>query len=148
MLDFAHFDPSEPALYLDDERTPEPTPYFTWVVVRSHHAFVEYIEQHGLPRFLSFDHDLGAIRIHQGNPPLSQDPAYLPLPTGMDSAKWLVNYCLDHDVLAPDFTVHSANPGGGENILHLLNNLRFTQGLPSTGHRYFWPFVTGISFTT
>lgn len=31
----------------------------TWEIVRSYDEFVAWIERHGLPDFISFDHDLG-----------------------------------------------------------------------------------------
>lgn len=47
--------------------------------------------------------------------------------TGMDSAKWLVNYCIDNDLKLPEFVVHSANPSGYENILGLLKSFKKEQ---------------------
>ncbi|HLV50533.1 MAG TPA: cyclic-phosphate processing receiver domain-containing protein [Flavobacterium sp.] len=89
-------------LYLDDLRSvPQ-----GFIGVRSYAEFVTYIETNGLPDFISFDHDLGLQE------------------SGFDCAKWLVNYCLDHKVKLPDFTVHSQNPVGKKNIESLLNNLK------------------------
>lgn len=146
MLDFNRFDPDEPALYLDDIRTPAPSPYFTWVVVRNHQAFVDHVQTHGLPRFFSLDHDLGAIRIHQGEQ--AAEAQYLPLPTGFDTAQWLVDYCLDRDCWLPEFTVHSDNPPGVANILGLLNNFRRYQHQEPSGQHVRWPLVTGGSIST
>lgn len=42
--------------------------------------------------------------------------------TGLDCAKWLVNYCMDKDLNLPAYEVHSMNPAGGKNILSLLQN--------------------------
>lgn len=89
-------------LYLDDLRLiPQ-----GFIGVRSYAEFVTYIKTHGLPDFISFDHDLGL----QEN--------------GFDCAKWLVNYCLDNRKKMPDFAVHSQNPVGKKNIESLLNNFR------------------------
>lgn len=87
-------------LYLDDLR-PIPDGY---IGVRSYREFVDWITFHGLPAYISFDHDLGLAE------------------SGYDCAKWLVEYCLDHEVSLPDFDVHSQNPVGKENIIALLNN--------------------------
>jgi hypothetical protein len=87
-------------LFLDDVRDP---PDASWVVVRSYEAFVAYIESHGVPDEISFDHDLG-----DG------------VPSGMDCAKWLVETERPLD----RFAVHSANPPGRANILALLENWR------------------------
>lgn len=89
-------------LYLDDLR---PIPQ-GFVGVRSYTEFVVYIETKGFPDFISFDHDLGLEE------------------SGYDCAKWLVDYCLDHNLQLPEFEVHSQNPVGKENILALLNNFR------------------------
>jgi hypothetical protein len=66
--------------------------------------FVEYITQNGLPDFISFDHDLGEDE------------------SGYDCAKYLVEYCIEHNLSLPKFSVHSQNPVGKENIERLLNN--------------------------
>lgn len=87
-------------LYLDDLR-PIPDGY---IGLRSYREFVDWITLHGLPVYISFDHDLGLAK------------------SGYDCAKWLVDYCLDHKVPLPDFDVHSQNPVGKENITALLNN--------------------------
>lgn len=108
-------------LYLDDRREPWHT-YKTcghrdWVVVRSYDKFVDCIVENGLPFVVSFDHDLA-------------DEHYLPeVPqsaykekTGMDCAKWLIDYCMDNNLKLPAFNVHSANPAGRENIRSILSN--------------------------
>ena len=87
-------------LYLDD----------LWVTpegfgrVYNYADFVEYITQNGLPDFISFDHDLGEDE------------------SGYDCAKYLVEYCIEHNLQLPKFSVHSQNPVGKENIERLLNN--------------------------
>ena len=87
-------------LYLDD----------LWVTpegfdrVYNYEDFVEYITQNGLPDFISFDHDLGEDE------------------SGYDCAKYLVEYCIEHNLSLPKFSVHSQNPVGKENIERLLNN--------------------------
>lgn len=87
-------------LYLDDLR---PTPE-GFERVYTYEEFVAFITEKGLPDFISFDHDLGLGK------------------TGYDCAKWLVEYCLDHENSLPEFVVHSQNPVGKENIETLLNN--------------------------
>lgn len=87
-------------LYLDDVR-PIPEGY---IGVRTYTSFVAYITDNGLPDFISFDHDLGLQE------------------SGYDCAKWLVEFCLDHNLELPGFEVHSQNPVGKENIRSLLQN--------------------------
>ena len=87
-------------LYLDDLRvTPE-----GFDRVYNYADFVEYITQNGLPDFISFDHDLGEDE------------------SGYDCAKYLVEYCIEHNLQLPKFSVHSQNPVDKENIERLLNN--------------------------
>ena len=85
-----------------------------WVIVRSHDEFISWIEINGVPDFISFDHDLA-------------DEHYKDLEgthekTGYESAKWLVNHCLDKNIKIPDYQVHSANPVGKQNIESYLEN--------------------------
>ena len=72
----------------------------------SYEEFVAYLQRYGLPDFISFDHDLG-----EGL-------------SGYDCAKYLVDYCLDHQLALPAFAVHSQNPVGKENIERLLRNFK------------------------
>lgn len=93
-------------LFLDDERFPQG--YLPlWTIARSVAEAQTIIAEQGWPRFISFDHDLGA------------DVA-----TGMDFARWIVDQDLDHAVLPSefDFAVHSANIVGGANIEQLLRS--------------------------
>lgn len=99
-------------MFIDDERFP-PDDGKVWAICRSKAEVVEYVAQHGVPYFISWDHDLG-----EGEP------------TGFDIAKWLVDYDLDHNVLPKEFSyyVHSMNPVGAANINALLTNyLNFIQ---------------------
>lgn len=124
-------------LFLDDYRLPiECASYMyqrgvdcriyhkEWVVVRSYGAFVEYINECGLPQFISFDHDLADVDELKEGLPFDQwfnsdaNREY----TGMDCAKFLVDYCMDNGLKLPEFAVHSANPAGYENIKGLLDN--------------------------
>ncbi len=100
-----------------------------WDIVRSHGQFLKWIETNGLPGFVSFDHDLGdSTNLREVLPiwewfDIDNNREY----TGMDSAKWLVNYCIDNDLKLPEFAVHSANPSGYENIDGLLKSFKKQQ---------------------
>jgi hypothetical protein len=115
-------------LFLDDIRSPKDAIglvpshmnqfYWAndWRVVRSHDEFVDCIEKNGVPDFVSFDHDLA-------------DEHYKDLEgnhekTGYESAKWLVDYCVDNAVGLPEYQVHSANPVGKKNIEGYLENAK------------------------
>lgn len=87
-------------LFLDDLRI-VPNGFLS---VKSYFEFTEFILQNRLPDFISFDHDLGEEK------------------TGYDCAKWLVNFCMDNNLQLPEFSVHSQNPVGKENIQLLLEN--------------------------
>lgn len=78
-------------------------------VVRSFDEFLEYIQVHGLPDFISFDNDLGL------------DENGKVAPDGYAAAKWLV-YESGLDLRKLKFKVHSANPVAAEQIRGLLNN--------------------------
>ena len=113
-------------LWLDDMRCPF---YGTWVEdycpidtdnivvewVKSYSEFVNWIEKNGLPDAICFDHDLGKL----------SDGTEL---NGYDCAKWLVEYCIDHECDVPTFNCQSSNPAGRDNIMSYLknyHNLRF-----------------------
>ena len=91
-------------LYIDDIRTPKGE---GWMVVRSFDEFVSTIQKLGVPKEISFDHDLGWDYKHNCEQK-----------SGYDCAKWLVM----HDLVIENFNVHSANPVGAENIKCLLKN--------------------------
>ena len=74
-----------------------------WVKTQS--EFEKYIKENGLPDFISFDNDLG---IGCGE--------------GYGCAKFLVNYCLDHELQLPNYYVHSMNTVARENIHALFDN--------------------------
>lgn len=93
-------------IFIDDERF-SPDDGENWIICRSMEQFQVWILASNIPTFISFDHDLGDN-----------------VPTGMDIAKWLIEYDLDHDILPMDFSwyVHSQNVNGRDNINGLLAN--------------------------
>jgi hypothetical protein len=124
-------------LFLDDQRVPiDCTKYMyrkginvsiyyeNWNIVRSYLEFVKWVENNGLPDLISFDHDLADVVELRAELPietwfdLDANKEY----TGMDCAKWLVNYCLDNKQKLPKFIVHSSNPAGSDNIESLLKS--------------------------
>lgn len=99
-------------LFIDDERFP---PDYVdgqhigegWNIARDMRRVQDFVLTHGIPNYISFDHDLG------------EDKA-----NGFMIAKWLVNMHLDGLALFPaDFKyyVHSQNPVGKANIEGLLD---------------------------
>ena len=82
---------------------------FNVVWVKSHQEFIDWININGLPDAICFDHDLG-------------DCNGIEEKTGYDSAKFLVEYCIDNEIELPLYNIQSANPVGKENIDSLLKN--------------------------
>jgi hypothetical protein len=130
---------SKNLLWLDDLRNPfegkwieEFAPEYLnsgsiiWVL--NYEEFIEWIRKNGLPQKICFDHDLGedvAIKlVSKGvNKKKAREVKKL-AKSGYDCAKWLVDYCIDHDLQIPDWNIQSANPVGKENINGLLINAK------------------------
>ena len=110
---------SQILLFLDDIRMPQDCVIYMnhsvelylkeWTIVRSYGEFTKWIIEHGLPDVISFDHDLGDI---------TNDIEL----SGMDCAKWLVEYCMDNQTNLPQCIVHSQNPVGSANINGLFKS--------------------------
>ncbi len=125
-------------LFLDDIRHPYdcirymPSPgiysKYDWKTVRNHDEFISFITENGLPDLISFDHDLADEHynpdMYNGKEIYNKHYAEFKEKTGMDCAKWLVDYCIDNKKELPDYVVHSMNPAGGENIKLLLDQFK------------------------
>lgn len=123
-------------LFLDDIRDPYDAFNYTkdtdfslldWVVVRNYDTFVSEIEfrfkEHGVfPSMIAFDHDLSDEHYEH----ISGDIPYdsMEEKTGMHCAKWLIDFCIDNNLILPDFKVHSMNPAGKRNIESILENFK------------------------
>lgn len=121
-------------LFLDDERIPYSSDkdvknafavtknpiYYTmsWEIVRNYYQFIAVIESKGLPKIISFDHDLGKSYNAQDIPArfLKANSNNLEIlnteKTGYDALKWLCEYCLDRDIDLPEIYLHTANTSG------------------------------------
>lgn len=115
-------------LFLDDNRIPT---HVTWVnlptcqhysVVRNYNEFVDLINTRGIPRFVSYDHDLADS--HYGHGLRGDQIPYdsYKEKTGYDCAKWLVNECMIKGVKHPPYIVHSMNPVGKQNIISYVES--------------------------
>jgi len=97
------------------------------VWVKNYKDFVNEISTNGLPDLISFDHDLADEHYHHY---MYKGKEYNKLyntfveKTGLDCAKWLVEYCTSNSLKLPRYNVHSQNPIGKENIIKLLYNFR------------------------
>jgi hypothetical protein len=116
-------------LFLDDERQPNECTWmndsrytnFKWVVVRSHDEFVRTLsdrfKQNEVPELVSFDHDLA-----DGGGKVDEK-------TGDDSAKFLVQWCIDNSINLPECLVHTMNPIGRERIKQAIKDYNRFQTL-------------------
>lgn len=123
-------------LFLDDIRQPKdacylvgnPKIYFEdgWDIVKNYVEFCSWIKRNGLPSIVSFDHDLADIHYEVDFNDWNDNTAeQLGVEeTGLDCAKWMVNYCLDNGFNLPEYHIHSANPAGKKNIQAYLDNAK------------------------
>ena len=136
-------------IYLDDVRTPVNP---DWVVVRSYDEFVGKVRELGFENIdvISLDHDLGDTAMNEYfnnvSPNYTLDYSNIEEKTGMDCAKWLVDYYYDNynfseDLISrknkkiigitfPKVYTHSANPIGSANICGYVNNFLMNEAQP------------------
>ena len=85
-------------------------PIIAWL--KNYDEFVNWLETsiHDkevlFPTLICFDHDLGEDK------------------TGFDCVKYLVNFCIEHNLELPNCTCHSSNPVGRENILSYIKSYK------------------------
>lgn len=137
------------ALYLDDVRTPTTTipGYEPWYVVRNYDEFVAWITEHGIPELISFDHDLADEHMDDYFKQIAifgfQQPDYESYKekTGLDCAKWLVEYIQANNLQLNTVSVHSHNPVGSSNIQSYINGFKRHMGWPEDCFLMRHPFV-------
>ena len=109
-------------LFIDDERVPTDVSWAPaqqlilyhseiWIIARNFAQVAELVNQRGMPKRISFDHDLGAGER-----------------TGYDIAQYLVDLDMDGKHKFPkdfQFYAHSMNPIGRDNIMRYLT--RYTE---------------------
>lgn len=122
-------------IFLDDERLPKDVkwvdlPPYPYTVIRNYANFVALINQLGLPKFISFDHDLGLEHYDDANKRfqlmIDKDIDYSQFKekTGYHCAQYLIGYCTEYKLSLPEYLVHSQNPVGKANILSLLSGFK------------------------
>jgi hypothetical protein len=123
-------------LFLDDWRIPQDCAQYMWQrkvdctifhenwdIVRSFGQFKNWIIKNGIPNIVSFDYDLADVEELKEELNieewfnLNENKVY----TGLDCAKFLLNYCNDNKLNFPDYIIHSVNPDGTEEIKKLLS---------------------------
>ncbi len=122
-------------LFLDDYRHPYDAFQYTgdtvfsklkWEIVRSHDEFVSRIKKKfkkgEFPSLIAFDHDLSDDHYQHTTGDFPYDETLEK--TGMHSARWLADFCIDNNLQLPDYRVHSMNPAGRENIKGFLENFK------------------------
>lgn len=121
-------------LWLDDMRNPHESNWLSFspiahtevIWVKSYNEFTKWIKKNGLPDGICFDHDLGKEAEQKLRDKGLTKKAARKLKaeekTGMDCAKWLVEYCMDNQKELPLWNIQSSNPVGKINISSLLMN--------------------------
>ena len=96
-----------------------------WEVVRNYDQFVDIITEHGVPKYVTFDHDLADAHYEaMWNAVHNKPHDYGTEKTGYDCAKWLVDYCDVNKIKFPEYQVHSMNPIGSHNIRTYIENAK------------------------
>lgn len=89
---------------------------FVWV--KTFPEFANYITEHGVPEFVSFDRDLTKAPGYDGK-------------NGSDCARWLSEYCKSKGIEIPKYFIHSANVNAYDEITSALaTNTLFTPKNP------------------
>jgi hypothetical protein len=138
-------------LFLDDVREPHNVtwvniPLFGWTIVRTYKDFVDIVRKQGLPKFVTFDHDLAFEHLpggvgYMGDP--RADTYKIPYDnfqekTGYHAAQFMIEYCLEHNLPFPEYEVHSMNPVGKSNIKSLIESFKKHQEQITDGFGNFW----------
>lgn len=116
-------------LFLDDERYPKTSYIYgdselyeteDWKIVRNYNDFVKFIKENGVPKLVSFDHDLSEEHYKASN------QTFLPysdfkVKTGYHCLQWLLLYCAKVNAKPPKILIHTLNLTGAENMKTLIN---------------------------
>lgn len=90
-----------------------------WVIARSSKEASEIVEQRGMPARMALDHDLGE-RWHPSDR-IDTVPKFL---------NWLAYHYYEPGMVIPEYTIHSANPVGAENMRAFMESWKKSAGLP------------------
>ena len=93
-------------LWLDDFRNPADylTGEYDITCVKNYDEFCTFLNEHGLPDIICFDHDLGEEK------------------SGYDCAKFVVNYCQKYNLDSPQYDIQSLIIVGKDNTQGIMNN--------------------------
>jgi len=102
----------ETVLYIDDERIPSDKELLrkdvVFVIARTEWQAIAFIERYGIPNEIRFDHDLG-----DGG-------------ESINVVNWMIDSVLNNELSFPikfEYSVHSQNPVGAENIKGKMNGI-------------------------
>jgi len=117
------------SVYLDDLRTPivPPSENSNWIVVRNYEDFIDLVQSSGLDNIeiISMDHDLDTTAtdhyMYEVRKNYTIDYSKIKEKTGLDAAKWLIQYSIESKKPLPKCYVHSANPIGAGNMMGQIN---------------------------
>ena len=113
-------------LFLDDVRIPRKVTWITlpmvdWIIVRDYDEFVRTVKMKGIPRRVSFNHDIGPEHYTHDWAGNNIRPGQK---TGLDCAVWLAKACRARKVPFPEYYVHSMNPIGADNIRKFIRSYK------------------------
>jgi hypothetical protein len=113
----------------EENKLPKEKGVIHWVL--NYYEFTAWINKHGLPDIISFDHDLAEEHYtpeyfwddYDASKKFQdwKSKSYKQ-PTGEGCADFLIDYCIVRKLYLPKFYVHSANPVGADKIRSLLLN--------------------------
>jgi len=125
------------ALFLDDVRMPDQALYseclegrirfaepriLNWKIVRTYKDFITLISKEGIPKIVSFDHDLADEHYVEGISCTQPKYGEYKEKTGYECLKWLTEYCMERNLPLPKCYIHSFNPVGRENMFSLIES--------------------------
>lgn len=112
------------ALFLDDFRSPDwKIEGLNWIVVRNYLDFVGCIIKNGVPKFVSFDHDLDRDENMVVRTRKYGEMDGVNVGNGLDCARFLTDFCIRFDIPFPQWHVHSYNKTLGPKITEFLKGL-------------------------
>ena len=104
-------------LFIDDLRNPYDK---SWSLVRTYAGVKSHIEENGMPKVISFDHDL-TIPAYREFDRSKKTGVYsytgLNEATGLDAMNYIIAKLMeDKNVSIPDIIIHTANETGARNL--------------------------------
>jgi len=97
-----------------------------WLVIRTYGDFKRFLEKYGVPRLISFDHDIAPPIEKRAEVPIEDwfDLGENREWNGVDCLNLLKDYCLGNNENLPEFLIHTQNPTGYRNLLNDLNRFK------------------------